>query len=144
MVVVVAAVAFAAVILVAVLVLVRRRIQRAAAVLARELAGQAVVLGPQRCMYLGGTGRFAVTSATSRIVLTDQRIVLRAVIGPSFAVELRDVVAVTQQTSAIWKARLMPRRPYLRVTTAAGMFGVDVDDCAGWAQAIEAARPVES
>jgi hypothetical protein len=43
-------------------------------------------------------------------VLTDRRIVLRAVIGPSFAVELRDVVAVAQRTSAIWKARLMPRR----------------------------------
>jgi hypothetical protein len=137
-VVILAAVALAAVVAVTVWVLVRRRIRGTEAALAAELAGQPIVLGPARCMYLGGTGRFSMTSATSRIVLTDRRIVLRAVVGPRFTVELGDVVAVAQHASGISKARMMPNRPYLRVTTADGHFGVDLHDCAGWVEAIQA------
>lgn len=100
----------------------RRRSEAAAEQVRAELAGEGVLLGPEKGSYRGATAPgYPTVKNTGVIALTRRRLVFRTLTGKSIEVPVDAITGVREAT--VFKGSVVGGQQHLVVTTAAGEIG---------------------
>lgn len=119
----------------------RRRSGAVSAQLAAELAGEGVLLGPEKGSYRGATapGYPSVKNA-GLIALTRRRLVFRTLTGKSIEIPIDAITGV--RDAKVFKGSVVGGQQHLIVTTADGEIGFYVFSGIGqWAAALTSPAP---
>lgn len=115
--------------------LVLRALRRLVERLRDELRGKRIVCGPERLAYDGGTGgHYPRVRGLVAAAITDDRLLIRRILGKGFDVPIRDITRVRQQES--WNGRRRVGKLYVTVQTERGEFGVVPRDPSAWTAAL--------
>ena len=119
----------------------RRRSAAAAEQVAAELAGEGVLLGPEKGSYRGATAPgYPTVKNTGVIALTRRRLVFRTLTGKSIEVPVDAITGVREAT--VFKGSVVGGQQHLVVTTAAGEIGFYVFSGIGaWVAALNSLTP---
>jgi len=119
----------------------RRRSEAAAEQVRAELAGEGVLLGPEKGSYRGATAPgYPTVKNTGMIALTRRRLVFRTLTGKSIEVPVDAITGVREAT--VFKGSVVGGQQHLVVTTAAGEIGFYVFSGIGeWVTALNSLTP---
>ncbi|KRD09544.1 hypothetical protein ASE48_05735 [Mycobacterium sp. Root265] len=119
----------------------RRRSEAAAEQVRAELAGEGVLLGPEKGSYRGATAPgYPTVKNTGVIALTRRRLVFRTLTGKSIEVPVDAITGVREAT--VFKGSVVGGQQHLVVTTAAGEIGFYVFSGIGeWVTALNSLTP---
>ena len=119
----------------------RRRSEAAAEQMRAELAGEGVLLGPEKGSYRGATAPgYPTVKNTGMIALTRRRLVFRTLTGKSIEVPVDAITGVREAT--VFKGSVVGGQQHLVVTTAAGEIGFYVFSGIGeWVTALNSLTP---
>lgn len=119
----------------------RRRSEAAAEQVRAELAGEGVLLGPEKGSYRGATAPgYPTVKNTGVIALTRRRLVFRTLTGKSIEVPVDVITGVREAT--VFKGSVVGGQQHLVVTTAAGEIGFYVFPGIGeWVTALNSLTP---
>jgi len=119
----------------------RRRSEAAAEQVTAELAGEGVLLGPEKGSYRGATAPgYPTVKNTGVIALTRRRLVFRTLTGKSIEVPVDAITGVREAT--VFKGSVVGGQQHLVVTTAAGEIGFYVFSGIGaWVAALNSLTP---
>ena len=119
----------------------RRRSEAAAEQVRAELAGEGVLLGPEKGSYRGATAPgYPTVKNTGVIALTRRRLVFRTLTGKSIEVPVDAITGVREAT--VFKGSVVGGQQHLVVTTAAGEIGFYVFSGIGeWVTALNSPTP---
>jgi hypothetical protein len=119
----------------------RRRSAAAAEQVTAELAGEGVLLGPEKGSYRGATAPgYPTVKNTGVIALTRRRLVFRTLTGKSIEVPVDAITGVREAT--VFKGSVVGGQQHLVVTTAAGEIGFYVFSGIGaWVAALNSLTP---
>lgn len=119
----------------------RKRSAAVAGLLGAELAGEGVLLGPEKGSYRGATAPgYPTVKNAGAIALTRRRLVFRTLTGKSIEVPVDAITGVREAT--VFKGSVVGGQQHLVVTTAAGEIGFYVFSGIGaWVTALDSVTP---
>lgn len=119
----------------------RRRSAAAAEHVAAELAGEGVLLGPEKGSYRGATAPgYPTVKNAGVIALTRRRLVFRTLTGKSIEVPVDAITGV--RDAAVFKGSVVGGQQHLIVTTTAGEVGFYVfSGIDRWVAALDSLTP---
>lgn len=99
-----------------------------------ELAGSAVVLGPESAVYRGTTGDYPRVKGNGLIALTAQRLLFRKLLGAGLDIDRSGITGV--RLSKSFNRSVVGGRTHLVVTTVSGEVAFFVTDIDEWVHAL--------
>lgn len=132
--------AFVALAVVPIVIIAKRGSRRIRAELPAMLAGEPALAGPENALYRSGSGPYPKVKGNGVLVLTEQRLVFRILIGRSIDIPLGEITGVREAKT--FQGNWSGGRQHLIVQTGAGEVGFFVEDNAAWIAAITGATPV--
>ena len=130
-------VAFLALTLVPIVIVAKRNSRRVRSELPAIVAGEGALRGPENALYRSGSGPYPKVKGNGVLVLTEERLLFRILVGRSVDIPVGEITGVREAKT--FRGNWSGGRRHLIVQTGAGEVGFFVEDNAAWMAAITSA-----